>query len=135
MNTEVGYPWDVFHSIHGGRFPRFPQKISINWLDFHLIPHSPTHGNNRNGNGPIWPINEGCLYRDFPNLKRSNCHPWKRPWHLGGKSKVELLAQRLRDQVESGGREGNATVSWCMFFFLLGKILRRMSFWMFVFVG
>ena len=40
--------------------------------------------------------------------------------------------------MESGGREGNATVSWCMFFFFFwggGRgILRRMSFWMFVFV-
>jgi len=33
-----------------------------------------------------------------------------RPWQ------VELLAQRLRDQVDSSGREGNATAAWLRFF-------------------
>lgn len=56
------------------------------------------------------------VYMGIPQPEKVGISSLENTPGILSKSKVELLAQRLRDQVESGGREGNATVAWCIFF-------------------
>ena len=95
MNTEVGYPWDFCHSIHGGQISEISPKDFHKLVGFPSEPPTPPHMVIGMGMVQDGQISEGWLYRDSPNLKRSNLIPGNAPGMLVGEVEGRAFSPKI----------------------------------------